>query len=136
MLEAMLAGEPGPYHAIISPTSVVDRQSTEVIGFDDDLVNRVVAHIRDHACEALRVEDLVAEFSVSQRTLSRRFAEYVGHSPATEIRQARLRHARRMIQQTDLRLCDIATACGFSDLSHMDRAFASVYGIRPGACRR
>ena len=98
-------------------------------------MNRVVGYIRDHACEGLRVDDLLRVFPVSRRTLARRFEEYVGHSPANEIRRARLRQARRMVQQTDLRLREIATTCGFADLSHMDRAFRSALGVRPGACR-
>jgi LacI family transcriptional regulator len=136
MLEDMLRQGSGERQACVPPVGTVERQSTEVIGFDNDLVNRVVAHIRDHACEGLRVDDLLKVFPASRRTLTRRFAEYVGHSPAAEIRRARLRHARRMIQQTDLRLREIATACGFADLPHMDRAFRSAFGKRPGAHRQ
>lgn len=135
MLEDMLGQGTGPRNVCVQPTGVVERQSTEVLGFENDLVNRVVAYIRDHACEGLRVDDLLRVFPVSRRTLARRFAEYVGHSPGTEIRQVRLRQARRLAQQTDLRLREIATTCGFADLSHMDRAFRAGYGVRPGMCR-
>jgi len=135
MLEDMLGQNSGPRAVVVRPSGVVERQSTEILGFENDLVNRVVGYIRDHACEGLRVDDLLRVFPVSRRTLARRFEEYVGHSPANEIRRARLRQARRMVQQTDLRLREIATTCGFADLSHMDRAFRSALGVRPGACR-
>ncbi len=135
MLEAMLAGSPGRSTAVVPPIGVFERRSTEAMRFGNDLVNRIVAHIRDHACEGLRVEDLVRTFPISRRTLSRRFREYVGRTPGEEIRRARLHHARRLIRQTDLRLKEIAATCGFADLPHMDRAFRATLGRQPSAYR-
>ena len=49
---------------------------------------------------------------------------------------ARLRRAQQMIRETRLPLTEIALACGYSDLPHMDRAFRLELGSSPGALRR
>ncbi len=136
MLEALIGGRPCPHQLLVPPNTIAERQSTKIMAYGDDLVARIVAHIRDHVCDGLTVADLAKAFPVSHRTLSRRFAQYVGHSPATEIRQARLRHARRLLAATHLSLTNIAAACGYADLSHMDRAFRSTFGTSPGILRQ
>ncbi len=135
MLEAMLLGQAHPSFVSVPPKAVVERRSTEILGFENDLVNRLVRHIRNHACGGLTAEELARRFPVSRRTLSRRFQEYVGHSPGEEIRRTRLRQAQRLLQQTDLPLKEIAAACGYADLSHLDRAYRQAHGKPPKAAR-
>lgn len=135
MLEALLKGVDPTAPNLVPPIGIVERRSTEVLTYGDDLVAKVVSHIRDHVCDGINVESLPKLFSVSRRTLSRRFAKYVGHSPAVEIRQARLKHAHRMLLNTNMSLTEIAFACGYTDLSHMDRSFRTAFGNSPSALR-
>ena len=135
MLAAMIAGGAPPAIPLIPPQGVVERRSTEILVYGDDLVGRVVAHIREHAGEKIEVGDLLKIFPVSRRTLTRRFAAFVGHSPAAEIRQARLRQARQLVASSRLSVTEIAAACGYADLPHMNRAFQKAYGDSPGALR-
>jgi LacI family transcriptional regulator len=136
MLESLIRGRKTPGTVVVPPAGVVERRSTAAFAFDDERTGRIVAHIRDRVCDGLAVEDLAASFHMSRRTLVRRFAEQVGHSPGEEIRRARLCHARRMIVETRRPLTEIAQACGYSDHSHMDRAFRALLGRRPGSLRR
>lgn len=131
MLEVMLAGDARPESVAIAPRGIVERRSTDVVVYGDDAVSKAVALIQERACDGLTVEDVVNALPVSRRTLSRRFADYVGHSPAAEIRRVRLRRAREMITNTMLSLTEIAAACGYSDLSHLDRTFREVLNTTP-----
>ena len=72
----MLNGRPAPTAIeYISPTSVVQRMSTQVIAVEDREVARVCRFIREHACDGIDVND-VAEFTtLSRRQLERRFDE-------------------------------------------------------------
>lgn len=136
LLEAMIEGGVPPVSPPVPPRGVVERRSTEILVYGDDLVARIVAHIRDHAGEGMKVEELLKAFPVSRRTLTRRFAQYVGHSPAAEIRQAQLHRARHLLEQSRLSLTKIATTCGYADLAHMNRAFRKTFGAPPGALRK
>lgn len=135
MLEAMMSGRPSPVVPPVPPRGVAERRSTDILVYGDKLVAEVVNHIHEHAAHGLTVDDLLHRFPISRRTLSRRFARYVGHAPGVEIRQTRLRQAQRMIEQTSLSLTEIAMACGYADLAHMDRAFRAAMNISPGSLR-
>jgi transcriptional regulator GlxA family with amidase domain len=49
--------------------------------------------------------------------------------------RARLSHAAQLLAYTDLPLKAIAEQTGFTDHSHLHRAFARVYGCPPGRYR-
>jgi len=136
LLEGMLTGIRQPASLLVPPVLLEERRSTEILDYGDDLVARIIAHIRDHACDGIKVGDLVKIFPVSRRTLSRRFIKYVGHSPVTEIRQTRLACARRMLTKTSRSLTEIALTCGYADISHMDHDFRDILGNNPSEMRR
>jgi len=136
LLQALMENRPAESSILVPPRALVERRSTDVLVYDDALVCRMVEHIRDHVCDGLTANDLSAAFRMSRRTLARRFAESVGRTPAAEIRRARFQHAQRMLTRTDMPLTDIAMACGYADLSHMDRSFHHALGMSPGAVRR
>ena len=136
LLQAIIEGCDRDVSQVVAPKGVVERRSTEILGYEDALVRRMVEYIRDRACDGLTVEQLVEKFNMSRRTLARKFSESVGRSPGAEIRLARLRHARRMLTETGQSLTEIAMTCGFADLSHMDRSFRTVFDITPGSLRQ
>ncbi|HCE42131.1 MAG TPA: hypothetical protein DET40_01110 [Lentisphaeria bacterium] len=136
MLEGMINGNYPKAPVFISPNGVVERESTEILSYGDALVAKVVSHIRKHSCNRKIVGSLPRTFSVSRRTLSRRFAKYVGHSPAEEIRKSRLNHAQRLIKNTRMSLTEIAYACGYTDLSHMYRHFREDLDTTPKSFRK
>lgn len=135
MLENLINGKDSLTPVLVPPSGIVERTSTDILSYGDELVAKVVSHIRDHACDRIAVGSLPKIFSVSRRTLLRRFSKYVGHSPAVEIRNSRMKHARRMLENTKMSLTEIAYACGYTDLSHMDRAFRAAIGASPGSLK-
>ena len=66
----------------------------------------------------------------------RRFTAAVGHSPAEEIRRARIERVRQFLTSTDMSIPDIAEACGFAYAEHMIPLFARYHGRTPAAFRR
>ena len=135
LLEALIHKKADKKLVLVSPQRLVERRSTDVLVYQDVLIRRIVEYIHDHVCDGLTVEHLVEMFHLSRRTLSRRFEAHVGRTPGAEIRLARLLHAKRMLVETKMSLTEIAMTCGFSDLSHMDRAFRNVLDTTPGAIR-
>jgi AraC-like DNA-binding protein len=76
--------------------------------------------------------DLALTSGIGRFQLLRSFARATGLTPHAYILQRRLELARRLIAQ-GAALADCAAASGFADQSHMTRAFASRYGLTPGA---
>ncbi|MDK1385887.1 GlxA family transcriptional regulator [Sinorhizobium sp. 8-89] len=73
---------------------------------------------------------------ISPRHLDRLFAQHLRSGFLETYRQTRLRHARRLLEQSPLSISEIAFATGFSSPAHFSRAFKALFDRTPGECRR
>lgn len=79
---------------------------------------------------------IAAQVHVSERTLQRLFARYVGASPLWVLRRHRLQDAVAALgtpQGQDL--TELAASLGFADHAHFTRAFTAVIGVPPSQYR-
>ncbi len=136
MLHEMLRGKyTGAGGVLVQPAGVVERESTEITVYGDAIVAEVCRYVREEATSFVSAADVAGRFPMSRRTLDRRFRKYAGRSISEEIRSARLSRALEMVRSGTVSLSDTAATCGFSDLSHMCRAFMRAFGETPGSMR-
>ena len=74
--------------------------------------------------------------AMSTRTLSRRFAEQVGTTPARWITLARIRRAQRLLETTKLSVEQVATETGFRSATVLREHFGRIVGTAPTTYRR
>jgi transcriptional regulator GlxA family with amidase domain len=74
--------------------------------------------------------------AMSTRTLSRRFREQVGATPAQWITRARIRRAQRLLETTELAVETVAEEAGFGSAAVMREHFGQIVGTTPLAYRR
>jgi transcriptional regulator GlxA family with amidase domain len=74
--------------------------------------------------------------AMSTRTLSRRFREQVGATPAAWLAHARVRRAQRLLESTNLAVERVAAAAGFGSAAVMREHFGIVVGTSPLSYRR
>jgi transcriptional regulator GlxA family with amidase domain len=73
---------------------------------------------------------------MSTRSLSRKFREQVGTTPAQWIAKARIRHAQHLLETTRLSIEQIATETGFQSTSVLREHFGAIVGTSPALYRR
>lgn len=100
-----------------------------------ELVCRAVQLIVDGALDDATEADLGARLGISARHLRRLFAEHVGVTPDQLARSRRAHFARRLLDDTDLTVTDIAFAAGFGSVRQLNRACHEVFRASPGALR-
>ncbi|MFC8143363.1 helix-turn-helix domain-containing protein [Streptomyces paradoxus] len=81
------------------------------------------------------VRSLADGVALSPSRFAHLFSRQVGQSPMRALREARLRHAARLLESTDLPAERVAAASGFASPFHFNRAFRERYGAPPGAYR-
>jgi transcriptional regulator GlxA family with amidase domain len=87
----------------------------------------IVAHLNDD----LSIERLATECSMSPRNFSRVFKNDLGMSPGSFVRAVRLDEARRLLENTDLSVSEIAARIASGDESTLRRWFVERFGISP-----
>lgn len=95
-------------------------------------VARARSRIDDDPASAPTLADLAAEAGMSRFQLLRSFAHEVGLPPHAYRMQRRVALARQLIASGSA-LADAAVSAGFSDQSHMTRAFVRLLGVTPAS---
>jgi LacI family transcriptional regulator len=136
-LERMMRGEPPPEPmTVIPPLGVVTRRSTDVLAVDDRALSRAARFIREHACEGITVEDVLAGVPLSRSVFERRFAKVFGRTPKAEIVRTQLHRVMQLLAETDLALKQVAAKAGFQHPEYMSAAFKKRTGLTPGEYRQ
>src|SRR3984885_8841910 len=101
-----------------------------------ELVCEAVQLIIDGALDNNGTEAALAQnVGMSPRHLRRLFLKHLGASPDQLARSRRAHFARRLLDDTDLALLDVAFASGFGSLRQFNRTMREVFRASPGDLR-
>ncbi len=98
-------------------------------------VERALRLIEGGALNNAGVGELADRLGIGQRHVSRLFQRYVGASPLQTARTFRLQRAKRLLNDTDLPVTEIAYRAGFRSVRRFNATFVEIYGRPPTALR-
>jgi len=114
---------------IVTPSHIVQRQSSDILAVDDAEVATAIHYIRANAKRKILVRDVVETVSVSRRTLEKRFRKTIHRSIYNEIQQVRIEWISKLLIETDLPISQITSLFDFTDGEHITRYFKKEKGI-------
>ena len=136
-LHEMIEGAPvGDKKIIVSPLHVVERRSTDAVAIDDIDVATALRFIHMQPPDKLLIENVVESTCVSRRVLELRFRKLLGHTILQEIQKVRIERAKRLLQETDSSVPQIAESVGFSTASYFIQNFRDNVGMTPAKYRK
>ncbi|NYI69842.1 AraC family transcriptional activator FtrA [Naumannella cuiyingiana] len=91
---------------------------------------------RRHLDRPLTVAALARRAGLSPASLHRRFRAELGLTPLAWLNAERVRHARRLLETTDLTANRVAAQCGMGDVSTLRRLLRRACGLSPSEYRR
>ncbi len=100
------------------------------------VVRRALRLIDDGALDRDSVEQMAARLGIGARHLHRLFVQHVGAPPIEVAQTRRLHFAKRLLDETDLSITEIALAAGFGSLRRFNSSFHATYGRPPRELRR
>ena len=98
-------------------------------------LHELQAWMMEHLDRPLSIDALADRVAMSPRNFARLFAHEVGTTPGRYLLRLRVEAARRLLEQTDRGLTEIARASGFGGPDVMRRAFLRVLGTAPASYR-
>lgn len=103
---------------------------------DRDEVLALVAEVEADPARFPGVDAVVARSGYGATHLFELFRRIMGATPAAVLNTARLKHARRLLLETDDSVLSIAIASGYQSVSAFHRRFRVATGMTPQAYRR
>lgn len=94
------------------------------------------AYLRENFHDPIGLVDVAEHLQVSTSHLSRTFKSEFGHGLSEELNQLRLEHARRLLENSDLAVKQIARRCGFASYNYFFSAFRRDADCTPQEFRR
>jgi AraC-like DNA-binding protein len=121
--------------------------SLEILGFVNNgpewnprdcpaFLREVVANLRAHVDLGRNISAIARDAQVSPIRLVRAFQRLYGISLARFIRVLQMQRALSLLSDPAISISRVALEAGFSDQSHMTRAFGETYGVTPAVLAR
>jgi transcriptional regulator GlxA family with amidase domain len=102
----------------------------------EGLINKLGPWMMDNLNGDLSVERLAEETAMSPRNFARVFTRQTGETPAKFVEKMRVEAARKMLEDTDVSIEQIADDCGLGGLVSMRRVFLRRLNLTPSDYRR
>lgn len=99
------------------------------------VVRTALLLINEGALDEATESDLGRRIGLSARQLRRSFLEHIGATPDLVARSRRAHFARRLLDETDLRISEIAFAAGFQSVRQMNRVVLDTFRFTPTELR-
>ncbi|WP_072331841.1 MULTISPECIES: AraC family transcriptional regulator [unclassified Paenibacillus] len=94
-------------------------------------MSEVARYINEHYMEELTLDFLAQTFFVSPYYLSRCFKEATGFTFVEYLNSVRIKEAKKLLEQSAMKVNLIAKKVGFGSVTHFGRVFKSVTGQVP-----
>lgn len=137
-LDRMMGGvavEPPP-EILVAPLGVIERRSTDTLAIEDAAMTKALRFIRSNLAKPIQVPDVARHVGLCRRALEQRFKEWLGRSPASEIRRVRLNHAMELLQRTSLPVSQVAECAGFGSPEYLSSVLKAQLGSAPMEIRK
>ncbi len=99
--------------------------------FNQERMERVLHFINERLDQPIRLSEVARRASLSEGAFSRFFRLHAGRTFPSFVNEVRIGRACRLLAESDLKITDIAFACGFSNLSNFNRQFRRLKGMAP-----
>lgn len=134
---SLLLADPaaGPIRETYGALGLMRRGSTPAGSGAPPRVAKMLAYVREHACEGLSVADAVAQIPGSRRLAEMDFLRATGRTIKEEIDRVRFERVELLLRIPSQRLGAIAHLCGWRTDNALRAAFLKRYGLSMRAWR-
>jgi AraC family transcriptional regulator, regulatory protein of adaptative response / DNA-3-methyladenine glycosylase II len=105
-------------------------------GIVHSLEEAIFRKVQSRAPHGDSIEEVAALTGFSSRQMRRLLQKTFGLAPVEVLQTERLLFAKRLLQETDLPMLDVALSSGFRSLRRFNALFRTRYGLPPTALRK
>jgi len=108
--------------------SIIEGSKDVKIGL---IINNAKQYIDEHYNERITLGTLSEQVYIHPIYLSKLFKEKIGQNFIDYLTKVRVEHAKEMLKNPSLKICDIAYMVGYESPKHFSKIFKDVVGISP-----
>ncbi len=101
------------------------------LGTRHDKLLRAAAYMEARIEDDFDLDGCAVHLDLSRRQIERLFARYLNTTPVRFMNDLRLARGRSLLAETDMKVTEVAVACGYASASHFSKSFRKKYGSSP-----
>ena len=101
----------------------------------ESTVLQIKRYIDNHYCENISLSDMANKYYVNQTFLSRKFKQEIGMNFNDYVREIRLQKAATLLEDSDMKVYEIAQKVGFENENYFMKKFREKYEATPSVYR-
>lgn len=103
-----------------------------IIPLDEKFILKAKSIVEEHMSDVdFDVETLSSELGMSRGHLYKKFMAILGLGPSAFIRSIRIKRGKQLLEQSQMRISEIAYAVGFNTPKRFSASFKEEYGMTP-----
>ncbi|MDK2807713.1 MAG: two-component system, response regulator YesN [Clostridiales bacterium] len=115
--------------------------SSKALSESDDYHNRMkleeaISYIQKNFEKNINMAMVSNYVSMNYTVFSIEFKEYTGENFVTYLRNIRIREAKRLLSQSNMKIGDICSNIGYDNEKHFMKTFKAIVGVTPGEYRK
>lgn len=99
-------------------------------------IKQATEYIRQNYNKELNMAVVSNHISMNYSLFSQLFKEYTGNNFVNYLKEIRMEEARRLLEETDLRINEISAKVGYDNEKHFMKIFKTAYGVSPSKWRK
>ena len=99
-------------------------------------IRKAVDHIHHHYAEDLSLNTVADVVFLNRDYLSRQFKKEVGVNFSEYLMKVRMKQARRLLENSSLRISEVACSIGIMNVSYFSTVFHKTFGCKPNDVRK
>lgn len=96
-------------------------------------LNTVLQYMQQNYADEISNVELAKLIHISEGRFNHLFKESIGTSPLTYLNELRITKAKKLLEQGEHTVSEIALAVGFQDFNHFGRLFRKQFGCTPSS---
>lgn len=132
LLHHLLSGKKIIHTPILVPPIKVEQcSSTDYRSLRDPLVMQAMHYIRHHACQGIKVEQVLDHLRISRSNLEIRFKAEMQKTIHQVIHEEKITRAKHLLLYSEISIQEISDICGYPSLPYFYSVFKKEYNKTP-----
>ncbi|MDE7325257.1 MAG: AraC family transcriptional regulator [Lachnospiraceae bacterium] len=98
-------------------------------------IQKSLDFLQENFSDSFTLSELSKRAGLSESYFSHSFKSCTGHTPFEYLNRLRIVKSCEMLIRTDKKITEIASLCGFNNISYFNRTFHKIMGISPSGYR-
>lgn len=101
-----------------------------------DVVEEAKIYIKKNFNKEISLNDISEQFFINPYYFSQLFKKKTGETYQSYLTGLRVSRARKLLEETNLKLYEVCSMVGYSDSNHFNKVFERIVGVKPGEYKK